>query len=81
MEFISIKRLLHSGGKNGKHVAVIDAFKESEANGLAYCKSKGYEVTLTDMLLTVNERGVCGFFMTALVKRESSIVNSISELF
>jgi len=81
MEFISIKQLLHSGCKNGKHVAVIDAFKESEANGLAYCKSKGYDVTLTDMAITVKQPGECGFFMAALVKRESSIVNSITELF
>ena len=68
MEILKIKQLEHSGiGNNAIHIKVIDKFRKSKEDGLKYCKLKGFDVSITDVLLTVKQNVMYGFKMSALI--------------
>ena len=70
MEILKLKTLEHSGqGENAIHKKVLNAFRISEKEGIKYCEKEGYEVVVTDILLTVKQKGEYGFKMSALIKR------------
>lgn len=70
MEILKLKTLEHSGiGKNAIHKKVLNSFRINEKEGIKYCEKEGYDVVVTDILLTVEQKGEYGFKMSALIKR------------
>lgn len=70
MEILKIKTLEHSGqGENATHKKVLAEFRKSEEKGIYYCKQRGWDVTITETLLTVTSKAMFGFKMSALIKK------------
>jgi len=70
MEILKLKTLEHSGqGENAIHKKVLAEFRKSEEQGVYYCKQRGWEVSITEILLKVTSNAIFGFRMSALIKR------------
>lgn len=67
--FNHVANIKHSGhGSQAIHTVVMDKFRESIEEGKRYCQLRGWEVSISDGILTVRSKAPFGFGMTALVQ-------------
>jgi len=67
IKFLKIRHLKNSGC-DPIHVKVMNEFRESKASGISYCKKRDWNVSLTDVLLTVKSKAMFGFEFVALIE-------------